>query len=369
VLHLTHRGPLAPFARIRSIAVLRGGGLGDVLFATPALMALRATYPQARITLLGTALHADMLPGRFTGLDQVLVLPGVPGENGIDDADAYAALDHLSETVDLGVQIHGGGRNSNPFLLRLGARHTVGTSTPDAAGLERSIDYVYYQHEILRALEVVSLAGASPVTLEPSIAPTPADLDAGQRLAADLPGPVLALHPGASDPRRRWPRAHFAQVAAWAVNAGASVVVLGGPGENRAVAEIVNAAGRLSDRARIHGAADLTMSELIGGLAVADVLLGNDSGPRHLAQALATPTASVFWFGNLINAGPFTRQHHRVQMSWTSRCPVCKQDATRVGWTATRCEHDDSFVADVPVEAVCADVGSLMAMRVRSRDK
>ncbi|HLS02992.1 MAG TPA: glycosyltransferase family 9 protein, partial [Beutenbergiaceae bacterium] len=239
----------------------------------------------------------------------------------------------------------------------------------DAAGLERSIDYVYYQHEILRALEVVSLAGASPVTLEPSIAPTPADLDAGQRLAADLPGPVLALHPGASDPRRRWPRAHFAQVAAWAVNAGASVVVLGGPGENRAVAEIVNAAGRLSDRARIHGAADLTMSELIGGLAVADVFLGNDSGPRHLAQALATPTASVFWFGNLINAGPFTRQHHRVQMSWTSRCPVCKQDATRVGWTATRCEHDDSFVADVPVEAVCADVGSLMAMRVRSRDK
>ena len=75
------------------------------------------------------------------------------------------------EEFDLAVQLHGGGRFSNPFLLRLGARHTVGSRTEDAAPLERTIPYTYYQHEPLRGLEVVGLAGAPPVWLEARLRP------------------------------------------------------------------------------------------------------------------------------------------------------------------------------------------------------
>src|SRR5699024_2821456 len=157
--------PHEPFAQVRSIAVLRGGGLGDVLFAAPALEALRATYPQARITLLGTTLHRDLLPGRFPAIDEVEVLAGIPGEGGSASADSprEAAAEELvarrREDFDVGVQLHGGGRNSNPLLLRFDARHTVGTCTLDAEPLERNLAYVYYQHEVLRALEVAGLAG------------------------------------------------------------------------------------------------------------------------------------------------------------------------------------------------------------------
>jgi hypothetical protein len=49
-----------------------------------------------------------------------------------------------------------------------------------------------------------------------------------------------------------------------------------------------------------------------------------------------------------------------VQLGWTTHCPVCGADATQVGWTAERCEHDDSFVAGVPVDAVYADVRELV---------
>ena len=65
------------------------------------------------------------------------------------DTDVAGAFDAVSDTdrehwmrarrFDLAVQVHGGGRYSNPFLLRLGARHTVGTRTPDAAELERTL--------------------------------------------------------------------------------------------------------------------------------------------------------------------------------------------------------------------------------------
>lgn len=370
--------PHSRFAGVSAIAILRGGGLGDVLFALPALAALRAGYPGAHITLLGTQLHAELLPGRTPVVDAVEVLPQIPGvgdgtpgqgtgEGPAEDPAAEEFLTRLRGRFDLGVQVHGGGRNSNPFLLRLGPRHTVGTQTPDAAGLERTLAYAYYQHEILRALEVAALAGCPPVTLEPRIEPTAADLEAGAELLAGLDGPVLAIHPGASDPRRRWPAEHFAEIATRFVAGGGSVVVLGGQDDAEAAGRI---AGGRANRARVRLAAgELSIGELTGVLARAHVFCGNDSGPRHLAQAVGTPTASVFWFGNLINAGPFERGRHRVQLSWTTNCPVCGRDATQVGWTAERCEHDDSFVAGVAAGAVWEDLQVLMATTVPARGR
>ena len=38
---------------VRKIAVLRVGGLGDLIFTLPALEALRAAYSEAEITMLG----------------------------------------------------------------------------------------------------------------------------------------------------------------------------------------------------------------------------------------------------------------------------------------------------------------------------
>jgi hypothetical protein len=53
-----------PFPDVRRIAVVRGGGLGDLLFAIPAIESLAAAYPSASIVLFGSRLHADLLDGR-----------------------------------------------------------------------------------------------------------------------------------------------------------------------------------------------------------------------------------------------------------------------------------------------------------------
>ena len=51
----------SPLPDVRSIVALRPNAVGDFMFALPALHALRHTYPQARITLLGKQWHADFL--------------------------------------------------------------------------------------------------------------------------------------------------------------------------------------------------------------------------------------------------------------------------------------------------------------------
>jgi ADP-heptose:LPS heptosyltransferase len=263
---------------------------------------------------------------------------------------------------DLAVQLHGGGRFSNPFLLLLGARHTVGMATPDAVTLERTLPYQYHQHEVLRALEVVGLAGAAPASLEPLIDVRPDEHDRCWRFAPVGTGPLLAIHPGATDPRRRWPYEKFAAVAREAAESGARVVVVGDDSDREIAAAIVASAGGGEDgagSARIVSCAGrLSLPELAGLLAHADVLVANDSGPRHLAQALGVPTVSVYWIGNLVNAGPLSRAVHRVHVAWTTRCPVCHRDVTQE--SLPRCEHDVSFVADVPVRGVADDVAGFL---------
>lgn len=365
-------GPLLDrFDGVSRIALLRGGGLGDLMFALPAVSALKAAYPGSTVTLLGTPVHEALVAATHTDVDDVMVLPVAEGVRpGREDPAAVAAFVGAAyeRQFDLAVQLHGGGRFSNPFLLQIQARHTVGSGTADAVPLERTLPYTYYQHEPTRALEVAGLAGAAPVLLEARLNPRAefvARLPAV--LGAALPGegqPLLVLHPGATDPRRHWPAESFGAVARAAADDGVRVLVVGDQSETDLADAVVGAAvGRATGNGQVSSVAGtLGLGELAALLARADAVLANDSGPRHLAQALGAPTVGIYWAGNALTAGPLGRGRHRVHLSWVTHCPVCGADVTQVGWTAPRCPHDDSLVAGIRWDDVYVDVRSLLAL-------
>jgi ADP-heptose:LPS heptosyltransferase len=340
------RDDAAIVPNVERIAVLRANALGDLVVALPALEALRAAYPAAEITLLGREHHVAILGSRPGPVDRVIALPeGAVGDEARrdPDLDRDGLLDDLAaRDFDLAIQLHGGGRNSNRFVRRLGARTTAGSRTVDAPELDRWLPYVPFQWEIARYLDIVRLVGAEPVTVEPRLVATDDDRAA---LAAELPvlrsGPWAVVHPGATDPRRRWPVESFRRVARELVDRGRRVVVTGTRGEEPLVEPIAAALGTCGI-----AATSLSLPALLGLLDGADVVVANDTGPLHLATALGVPTVGIFWVGNLLNAGPFSRLRDRPLVSWRMTCPVCGADAS-----AGRCEHDPSYVADVPVEA------------------
>lgn len=349
---------------VERIIVLRANALGDFIFALPALEALRAAYPGAHLTLLGRGWHGPFLAGRGSPVEEVIPVPGdsLPeaGAGGrwtdapwmaAPPADVDAFLEDLrARRFDIALQLHGGGRNSNALVAGIGARLSAGLRTPDAMPLHRSVPYVYHQQEAARCLEVVALVGAEPVTLAPRLNATPRDREAAAAVLE--PGSRYAvLHPGASDPRRRWPAERFAAVGDELVSCGLEVVLTGTADEGAVTAAV--ASGMRSGARDLAGRTSL--SALVGILAAARLAVSNDSGPMHLAVALGTPTVGIYWVGNLINGGPLTRSLHRPVLSWRTRCPTCGVDCI-----LERCEHRASFTDEAPLAEVVAAVSALL---------
>lgn len=338
---------------VHKIAVVRANALGDFICVLPALTALRIAYPDSEIVLLAKKWHATFLKDRPGPIDRVVVVPpygGVGEEPAISEnpSEVRCFFNAMREEhFDIAIQVHGGGRYSNPFVQQLGARVTVGLKTPDAVPLDRWVPYVLLHPEILRYLEVVSLVGATETVLEPRVCVTEKDLIEAQSVVDTVwpPRVLVALHPGAGAPERRWPPEKFAAVGDALVAAGAHVVITATK-EEQPIAKAVMAAMR-TEAQDLSGC--LSLGGLAGLLSRCRVVVSNDSGPLHLAAAVGAATVGIYWCWNFINYGSITRSRHRPAISWQLTCPVCHVDQLH-----NTCDHHPSLVADITTEEVIA---------------
>ncbi len=106
---------------------------------------------------------------------------------------------------------------------------------------------------------------------------------------ADVDRPIVTLSPGAVGAGKAWPVGHYAELATALAKDGASIWILGGPGETSLARKIVAAAG---GRARDLTGADLRNA--IMALAAADISVTNNSGLMHVSAAIGTPTVAIF---------------------------------------------------------------------------
>ncbi len=343
----------------RKIAVLRANGLGDFLLATPALRALGKAFPDARITYLTLPWLRGFIAGRYPYLQRVEAIPpypkiNQPGPQEREPAGTAAAFfaRMQAEGFDLAIQMHGGGADSNPFVARLGARHTLGLTAEGAATLEHNMRYYYYQHEVIRYLELVGKLGVAWDGLDMDVPVLAGDRERLARVWQPGGRRYAILHPGAGDVRRRWPPESFARVAEHIHERAGCALVVTGRQEERAAIDQLQAACRAP-------LIDLSMRLDLGAMAAlvegAALMLCNDTGPSHMAYAMDVPSVVIYWCGNLVTAGPFRRARSRPVLSWTLRCPACG--------TAGRCACPESWVAEAPVEEVLQQVDDLLGSR------
>lgn len=106
---------------------------------------------------------------------------------------------------------------------------------------------------------------------------------------------IVALCPGAEfGESKRWPEAHYATVAQQQVQAGRQVWIFGSQND-AAVGETIVQSVPETLRAHCHNLAGRTsLGDAVDLLALADVVISNDSGLMHVAAALERPLIVVY---------------------------------------------------------------------------
>ena len=360
------------------IAVLHAKALGDLIVTLPALGAIKATYPDAELTLLARAWAKTFLSARPSVVDRVITVPVLAGVNdeGLGETigrvpDAGTPADSTAveqfykamqaEKFEVVIHLQGDGKAVNPFINRLGAGLTIGLRNEAAEPIGRFIPYVHYQSEILRNLEVVALIGAHTTQLEPHVEVTETDEQETAAIREIIKGKrYVVVHAGADDVRRIWPASKFASLADGLTERGYQVVLTGMRKEEEIVTNVMRAMKR---------DAIPCISLGLGGLAAllrnSSLVISNDTGPLHLARAVGARTIGIFWAPNVLNWGPLTRNTHRLAISWQLECPRCGIKPVSP-WpfqpVTEHCEHSFSFVESVSVAEVFGFTAELLPL-------
>jgi ADP-heptose:LPS heptosyltransferase len=299
---------------VRRVLVIRHRAGGDLLLATPALAALRRGLPRAAIDVVTSRAFADLLLGN-------------------PDVDSVLAFDRrsLRSQARLYLRLPRGGYDvvldlvSNPRSAVL----TALTRAPVRVGYDlRGRSWAYTLRlprepwgesgPVLRyapeaALDQVRALGlpAENRGLRFVVSPTArAQVDAWLEKEGVRPGrPIVICLPAGSWPAKTWPPERFAAVLdALSERDGVEPVWLWGPGERDLAARC-----RGLMRAPSRMAPATGWQELGALIARASLLVGNDSGPTHVAAALGVPTVTVFGPTNPATWHPPTGPHRAVE--------------------------------------------------------
>lgn len=277
------------------ILIVSVNWLGDLLFLTPAIRAIRRAYPGSFIACLAPPRGLELLQGN-PHLNEVIPVQETRGPGNLFvwwrmvgrlRAGRFDTgfLFHRSFTRALAVRLAGIPERIGHCTWKRGWLLTTAVRPPRP-------DTV---HKIDLFLRVLEAAGIQPNGREYDAGLLPVDRAAAERLRSEMglkpQDRVVALHAGANWRLKRWPPKNFARLAdALADRCGAKVLFIGGPGDLPLIEGIV---GRMSSRPVV-AAGRTTFRQMGALLERTSLLISNDSGPLHMGLAVGVPVVALF---------------------------------------------------------------------------
>jgi ADP-heptose:LPS heptosyltransferase len=302
---------------IQKIVVFRALQLGDLLCSVPAFRALRTTYPDAKITLIGLP-WAESLLTRFPDyFDAFIAFPGYPGlpEQEIDPEKITAFLHEVQQQkFDLALQMQGNGSIVNPLVELFGAFYTAGFyREEDYRPSPLFIKYPEGIPEIERHLLLLDHLGIPSVGPDLEFPLNSYDYDAFDQLNLQIiPQKYICIHPGSRSIARQWPPAYFAALADYCQEKGFDVVITGTKDEEHLAEGVM--------QNMKHEAYNMAGKTTLGAVAVliknAFALISNCTGVSHIAAAYGTQSVVISMHGEPERWSPLDQLKHRT-IDWT----------------------------------------------------
>jgi heptosyltransferase I len=275
------------------ILIVKPSALGDIVHTLPVLRLLRRRFPTATIDWLVYSAFADLLDGHP---DLTSVVPLHRSPRGL----FTAASEVRRRNYDMALDLQGLARSA--FITRA-------TGAAIRVGFQQSREFAFlaYTHKVQarmepvhaveRYLDMAELVGAGRGPVEFVFHSTPADNEWAMNQTASL-GKFAVIAPGTNWITKRWPVEHFEQLSRLLRDRGLKVVVVGHT-DAEPLALAINPDLNLVKQT--------TLKQLVEVIALAEVVVANDSGPMHIASALGTPLVVPFGPTDPVLTGPYQR--------------------------------------------------------------
>ncbi len=287
------------------ILIYRIGQIGDIICAIPAMITIREHFPKARITLLTSPVGRNM-PGAkelLRGadfLDEMIVYYHDEIENWLG---AMALVKRLRKRgYDLFIELPNNLGKFTRFLRdvlfakAIGCKYALGFRIATLRiFLKAQARYIRFKGEAERLLDILADEGIPNRKATFQLPIKEKDVrfvdDLFEKYGMSEEELCIAINPGAKRSTNRWPKERFAVVGrALRERYGAKIWITGGPDDvevaNRIADEIADGAIPVAGKTSLLQSAEL--------LRRCTMLITNDTGAMHLAEAVDTPAVAIF---------------------------------------------------------------------------
>lgn len=344
------------------ILIVKASALGDVIHALPVLSWLKSADPSLEIDWLVEEEFAPLLEGHPL-LRRVIRLRTkfwrrTGGLTGLKEVWRLIR-DLRREGYEVALDLQGNSKSGLFTLLsktpsRYGFARDGIREWPNLLATNRKVVLAESDFHISnRSLAIAKAAFPAGHEIR-TAGPLPIDAVAEAAVTAQLKdagltsGPVIVLHYGTTWVTKLWPLTSWQKLVKQLITelGVRPVLTWGNDAELTAVQAIQEVCHR---RCLIWPRGSL--KQLVALLARADLVVGGDTGPVHIAAAVGTPTVSIFRVTDASRNAPRGEQH--VSLSAKMECSPCMLKT---------CDRDQQCAASVSVDSVLAAVKKLLGM-------
>ena len=308
---------------VRRVLLISATALGDTLFSTPAIRALKERFPAWELEVLAHRVFGALLAhnphvGRiytYSGRNRRLLT---------------LARDLRLRAYDLVVILHGNDPEATLLAHLTGSPYIIGSAgSPLAFAYSATVAPTGpFEHAIERRLNYVRLLDADTADKRMDLFLPPGETDRAAAILTEnfgqAPPLLMAFHPTGSDPYKWWPAASFVDLGNFLYESYRAPLLIISGTKDRSAAEAI--AARINGPSLVTGGRFplLTVAAL---LSRCRLLVANDSGPFHMGLALGVPTIGLLGADDPKRVGPY-------QVDWGvaiyKREEVCAQEPCRL---------------------------------------
>jgi len=343
---------------VDSILVRVTNWIGDAVMNTPALLAIRQTFPKARVTVLATPAVAGLF-APHDWVDEVILYDRKGRHAGLAGKLRLAA-ELKARRFDLAILLQSAFDAALIAWLARIPRRLGNKSDGRSLLLTHGFPYRLLgdsEHHVDNYLEMLRYFGVEAAGKHQLLCVTDEEETAAaatlRRAGIGADDFVIGINPGAAyGSAKRWYPERFAEVASvLARRWRAKILVLGGPSETAIAADIEKA---LSGNC-LNMAGKMTVRELLALIKRCNFFVTNDSGPMHIAAAFRVPLVAIFGSTD-----------HRATYPFSDNSVIVRKEADCAPCLKRECPTDHRCMTAVTADDV-VDAAERLQTRIAGR--